>query len=158
MSGITVANAAAVEAVINAAASTITLYTTSGTPVEVPVDKADELLLIGFRRNKLTLDNALVALVTALGVARDAASDLVIEIGTAGQYDPNAGAYVAAFLAIREIERAWADYRLAVDAHPAKESGTAVRMLNLDGADVQIDPAQVEHYQALGFRMAKEQG
>jgi len=122
MSDITITNTAGVDAAVNAPA-VITLYTNSGTPVEVPANKADELLLIGFRLNRLTLPDAAQSLAEALTAAAAAARALTDEIAAAGIYDPNAGGYPAAFLAMRAIEHAWADFRLAVEQHPAKEQG-----------------------------------
>ena len=122
MSDIHIANTAGLAAAVNVP-ETITLYTNSGTPVQVPANKADELLLIGFRINKLTLADAVEAFSGAMAEAVTAVNALADEIKAAGQFDPNAGGYPAAFLAMREIEHAWADFRLAVEQHPAKEQG-----------------------------------
>lgn len=144
-------HSAAVGAELNAPLD-VTLYHPNGKSIAVGAGDVAFWLDQGFRQSKADLEATVAELKALFPEALDAVLRWVSGVTADGQIDPSDDAAQAtAQLAMRRLEVVWGQLVRDIEALYPVVQGEPVRMQTADGAAVEVDPAQVAHYEAQGW-------
>lgn len=149
-----VQHAAGVDATLNGPGE-VTLYHPNGKTIRVEQGDLPFWLDQGFRQTVADPKATAAELKAVFPAALDAIMDYVKGVTKDGEIDPSDNAAQAvAYQAMRKLETLWGQLVRDIEAQYGVKQGDAIAMLDADDQPRDVDPAQVEHYQAQGWTKA----